>query len=67
MSETPRRFRGEQPLLAYGISFALLSSLGQTFLISLFVPSFAVEFSLSDGGFGALYSAATLASAALLP
>ncbi|MEX2467916.1 MAG: MFS transporter [Gemmatimonadota bacterium] len=67
MSDAPRRFRGEPPLLAYGISFALLSSLGQTFLISLFVPSFTDEFALSDGAFGGLYSAATLVSAMLLP
>ena len=67
MSERPRRFRGEPPLLAYGISFALLSSLGQTFLISLFVPSFVRDFSLSDGAFGGLYSLATLVSAVLLP
>ncbi|MDZ7778459.1 MAG: MFS transporter [Gemmatimonadota bacterium] len=67
MARPSRRFRGEPPLLAYGASFALFSSFGQTFLISLFVPSFVSTFDLSDGGFGGLYSAATLISAALLP
>lgn len=67
MARPSRRFRGEPPLLAYGASFALFSSFGQTFLISLFVPSFLRDFGLSDGGFGGLYSAATLTSAALLP
>jgi MFS family permease len=67
MTESPRRFHREPPLLTYGVSFALLSSLGQTFLISLFVPSFIRDFSLSDGSFGGLYSLATLVSATLLP
>jgi MFS family permease len=60
-------FRGEPPLLTFGVSFALFSSFGQTFLISLFVPSFVTTFSLTDGTFGALYSGATLVSAMFLP
>lgn len=54
-------------LLGFGLSLTFLSSFGQTFLVSLFVPSFQDAFSLSRGEFGALYSAATLASAAFLP
>ncbi len=60
-------FRGEPPLLTFGVSFALFSSFGQTFLISLFLPSFVATFSLTDGTFGALYSGATLVSAMILP
>ena len=44
-----------------------MSSVGQTFLVSLFVPSFIASFVLSEGGFGLLYSGATLGSAFLLP
>ena len=62
-----RFIRGELPLLSYGLSFTFLSSFGQTFLISLFVPAFLLEFSISNGEFGATYAGATLVSAALLP
>lgn len=67
MSRVLDGFRGEPPLLTFGVSFALFSSFGQTFLISLFVPSFVTTFSLTDGTFGALYSGATLVSAMILP
>lgn len=60
-------FQRESSLLTYGLLLALLSSVGQTFLVSLFVPSFLRDFSLSGAGFGALYSGATLAGAFLLP
>ncbi|TVP57236.1 MAG: MFS transporter [Gemmatimonadales bacterium] len=62
-----RFIRGEIPLLSYGLSFTFLSSFGQTFLLSLFVPAFLIEFAISNGEFGALYAGATLASALLLP
>jgi MFS family permease len=54
-------------LLAFGFALTFLSSFGQTFLVSLFVPSFLEDFALTRGGFGALYAGATLASAAFLP
>ncbi|MFH5832553.1 MFS transporter [Halalkalibaculum sp. DA384] len=57
----------ERRLLSFGLSFTFFSSFGQTFLISLFVPYFLQEFQLSNAGFGSLYSAATLTSAAVLP
>ncbi len=62
-----RFIRSEIPLLSYGLSFTFLSSFGQTFLVSLFVPAFLIEFAISNGEFGALYAGATLASALLLP
>lgn len=62
-----RFFRREIPLLTYGLSLTFLSSVGQTFLISLFVPFFLLDFALSEGGFGLLYSGATLAGGLLLP
>ena len=60
-------FKREPSLLTFGLSFAFLSSFGQTFFVSLFVPFFLAELSLTGAGFGSLYSAATLVSALLLP
>jgi len=45
----------------------LFSSFGQTFFISLSAGHIREEYSLSNGGFGTLYMAATLASAMTLP
>jgi len=41
------------------------SSVGQTYFISLFAGEIRTEFNLSHGRFGALYTAATIASAAV--
>ncbi|MEX0722985.1 MAG: MFS transporter [Gracilimonas sp.] len=57
----------ERKVLSFGLSFTFFSSFGQTFLISLFVPFFLVDFDLSNAAFGSIYSAATLASAVILP
>lgn len=57
----------EKRLLLFAILFTFFSSFGQTFLISLFVPFYLADFSLTNTTFGILYSAATLGSAALLP
>lgn len=62
-----RFFRGEFSLLAFGLSFAFFSNFGQTFLISLFVPFFLIDFALSNARFGIVYAVATLGSALLLP
>ncbi len=59
--------RKERRLLSFAVSFTFFSSFGQTFLISLFVPSFLIAFELSNASFGTLYSIATLASAVVLP
>jgi len=58
---------GFRRFLTFGLVLTFSSNFGQTFLIALFLPSFLTEFGLSHGRFGLLYSAATLASAALLP
>jgi MFS family permease len=60
-------FRREKPFLTYGLGLTFFSSFGQTFFLSLFVPYLLVEFSLSSSDFGALYAAATLVGALLLP
>jgi len=59
--------RKERRILSFGLSFTFMSSFGQTFLISLFVPYFLKSFSLSNATFGSMYSAATLISAGTLP
>ncbi len=53
--------------LTFGVLHMFYSSPGQSFCVAIFVPSLTVAFGLSAGGFGLLYSAATLASALLLP
>ncbi len=53
--------------LTFGILHMFYSSPGQSFSVAIFVPSLTVAFGLSAGGFGLLYSTATLASALLLP
>lgn len=50
-------------LIGFGFLLTFLSSFGQTFLISLYLPFIQEEFDLSDGGFSTIYSTATLASA----
>lgn len=67
MREYWRLFQRETPLLTYGVSLTFLSSVGQTFLVSLFVPHFLAEFALDEGSFGLLYAGATLVSGLLLP
>ncbi len=53
--------------LIFGMLHMFYSSPGQTFAVAIFVPSLTAAFGLSAGGFGLLYSTATLASALLLP
>ncbi|HUG09802.1 MAG TPA: MFS transporter [Opitutaceae bacterium] len=72
----PRDSRGEGygPILrerwveiSFCTLFVFASSWGQTFLLSIFQPSWREELSLSKGAMGALYGGATLASGLLLP
>ncbi len=50
----------------FGWLLTLFSSFGQTFLISLFVPSILREFEFSRAAFGAYYSSATLLASLFL-
>lgn len=59
--------RCEARPLGFGINFTFLSSFGQTFLLSLFVPHFIEVFDLTKASFGTLYSALTLTSALAIP
>ena len=54
-------------ILAFGLVTALSSSFGQTFFISLFLPYFMADFTLSKADFGLLYGGCTLLSAMCLP
>ena len=54
-------------LLGFCLVTALSSSFGQTFFISLFLPFFVRDFGITEGDFGLLYGACTLASALCLP
>ncbi len=62
-----RFLRSEAPVLSYGILLTFVASFGQTFFISLFVPSILADLGLTSAAFGGIYSAATLTSALLLP
>lgn len=54
-------------VLAFGFAFTFASSLGQTFFISLFVPSMSTALAIDESRMALLYGAATIASALCLP
>ncbi len=58
--------RSNRRWLAAGALLTFGSAFGQTWFISLFAGEIRAEHGLSDGEWGALYTVATLASAALL-
>lgn len=53
--------------LGTGVLFTFGSAFGQTYVIALFSGPIMAEFDLSDGEWGAIFSVATLGTAALLP
>ncbi len=61
-----RFYRDNARWLTAGLMLALCSSFGQTFFISLFAGQIKTAYGLSDGGWGSIYTVATLISAALL-
>lgn len=58
-----RFLRDNAPFLSAGVLLTFLSSFGQTFFISIFSGEIRAAFDLSHGGWGAIYSAGTTASA----
>ena len=54
-------------LLAFGLLLAFFSSFGQTFLLSLYVPSIEELLGISNAEFGTVYAVATIGSALTLP
>lgn len=59
--------RRNSSLLLFGILTAAFSGPGQTFLVSQFITPMRVTFDLSQSAIAAIYSAATLISALILP
>ncbi|WP_298437758.1 MFS transporter [uncultured Jannaschia sp.] len=71
MTHAPRTgfgafIRDNAKFLAAGMLISFTSSYGQTFFIALFADDIMAEYGLSDGGWGLLYAAATIASAAAM-
>ncbi len=63
-----RNFLKENPhLLLFGVLLTFFSSYGQTFLISLYLPSLERVFAFSNTGLSSFYALATTASALTLP
>ncbi|MFO7895695.1 MAG: MFS transporter [Candidatus Cloacimonadales bacterium] len=54
-------------LIAFGIILTFFSSFGQTFLLSLYVPSIEKFLQISNTQFGSIYAIATLSSGLTLP
>lgn len=52
--------------ISFGWLLTFLSSFGQTFLISLFVPAIVREFQITEGSFGAIYAACTIAASVIM-
>lgn len=59
-------FRANKRILSYGILLVFFSSFGQTFIVSLYIPSFLEQFGIGSSLFSSLYALATLLSAATL-
>jgi len=62
-----RLFLREPALIGFGLLFCFGSSYGQTFFVSLFVPSWAEAFAAPEAVIANIYGGITLASAAILP
>lgn len=60
-------FKKSFPLLAFAFLFSFFSGLGQTYTLSLYVPSLAESFGLSNSFFGSIYALATVAGGLTLP
>ncbi len=67
MGSWKKLFQQYHYILSIGFIFAYFSSFGQTFLISLYIPSIEKVFGLSNAAMGSLYAGATVASALTLP
>lgn len=52
--------------VSFGWLLTFLSSFGQTFLISLYVPEIIRDFNLSEGSFGAIYAGCTVAASIIM-
>ena len=67
ISDYFRLLKQSPKILALGFFFAFFSSFGQTFFISLSVPSITERFGFSNTEWGTLYSGVNILSACCLP
>jgi MFS family permease len=58
--------RREPRAIGFGLLYTIAASVGQTFLISLFLPGIKASFALDDASVSLLFTMTTLASAAAL-
>ena len=66
MKEYFNFLRGNFKKVSFGWLLTFLSSFGQTFLISLYVPEIVKAFAISEGTFGAIYAACTVSASILM-
>ncbi len=59
-------FRKNRKEVGFGWVLTFLSSFGQTFLISIYVPEILKAFSISNGLFGSIYAVATVAASVIM-
>lgn len=59
-------FRNNTREVGFGWMLTFLSSFGQTFLISIYVPEILESFSISNGLFGSIYAIATVTSSIIM-
>lgn len=60
-------FRNNAGLIGFGLLLTFFSGFGQTFLLSLYVPSIEKLLDISNTEFGIIYAVATIGSALTLP
>lgn len=58
--------KGNFRKVSFGWLLTFLSSFGQTFLISLYVPEIIRSFEISEGAFGGIYAGCTLAASFIM-
>ncbi len=61
-----RFFLSNKRILSFGVLLVFFSSFGQTFVVSLYIPSLMESFQISRSFFSSLYAGATLLSATTL-
>lgn len=59
-------FKENRAEVGFGWMLTFLSSFGQTFLISIYVPEILKTFSISNGFFGSIYAIATVTSSIIM-
>lgn len=59
-------FKSEYSTVGFGWTLTFLSSFGQTFLISLYVPEILQVFNISNGVFGGIYAVATIIASVVM-